>query len=98
MGGGLPPITIGGGSGGPPGVISGAAGRAGASGSASTGSTGLLGISWPTIPWGRIAAFLLGLILIAAGLYMIKQIQQTVKTTVKTAGKAAATAAAAGDE
>jgi hypothetical protein len=85
-GGGVPPILV-------------RAGQNQAGATASTGSTSNASlISWPSINWGRIGAFLLGLILIAAGLYLLKPIQQFVKTTVKTAGKAAAHAAAAGDE
>lgn len=34
-------------------------------------------VSWD-IPWGRIAAFLLGLLLIAAGLYLSKDVRQFV--------------------
>lgn len=41
----------------------------------------VLGI--PAINWGRLAAFLLGLLLIAGGLYLIKPVQQIVNRTVK---------------
>lgn len=47
----------------------------------------LLGI--PAINWGRIAAFLLGLILIAGGIYLIRPVNQIVNTTVKRSAKAA---------
>ncbi len=49
-------------------------------------ATGLLG----AINWGRIGAFLLGLLLIAGGLYLIKPIQQAVNVTVGHAGRALA--------
>lgn len=41
----------------------------------------LLGI--PAINWGRIAAFLLGLILIAGGIYLIKPVQEAVHETIR---------------
>jgi hypothetical protein len=50
----------------------------------------LLGI--PAINWGRIAAFLLGLILIAGGIYLIKPVQESVNRTIKTGAKGAVAA------
>lgn len=47
----------------------------------------VLGI--PAINWGRIAAFLLGLILIAGGIYLIKPVQNVVNQTIKKGAKAA---------
>lgn len=47
----------------------------------------LLGI--PAINWGRIAAFLLGLILIAGGIYLIRPVNQVVNQTVKKSVKGA---------
>lgn len=61
-------------------------------------TSGTSWFTWPSISWGRLAAFLLGLILILMGIYLIKPVQQVVNTTVKTAGKAAAAAAAEGSE
>ena len=65
----------------------------GTSGSGSTSirgtssSTGMLGGLLPAINWGRIGAFLLGLLLFGGGLYLIKPINQSVGLVVKTAGK-----------
>lgn len=47
----------------------------------------LLGI--PAINWGRIAAFLLGLILIAGGIYLIRPVNQIVNQSVKNSVKGA---------
>lgn len=49
----------------------------------------------PSINWGRIAAFLLGLLLIAGGLYLIKPVQQVVNRTVKETARGATEVAAA---
>lgn len=54
--------------------------------------SGVLGI--PSINWGRIAAFLLGLILIAGGIYLIRPVQNIVNQTVKRSAKASAALAA----
>lgn len=43
----------------------------------------MLGI--PAINWGRIAAFLLGLILIAGGIYLIRPVNQIVNKSAKAA-------------
>ena len=45
-------------------------------------TTGLLDL-FGSIPWSRIAALLLGLILIIGGIYLIKPVQQAVVRTVK---------------
>jgi hypothetical protein len=95
IGGGFFPIGGGGGGGGPVigdpgggGGISiglppiGGTGGGGTSTSVSASSGGLFGLL-PAINWGRIAAFLLGLILIAFGLYMIKGVNQAVNVVVK---------------
>jgi hypothetical protein len=42
----------------------------------------------PSINWGRIAAFLLGLLLIAGGLYLIKDVRTTVNSNVRTLAEA----------
>jgi hypothetical protein len=75
---GSPVISIGGGGGG-----GGTATtiKAGTGTSSSVGFLGLPGL--PSIDWGRIGAFLLGLLLIAGGLFLIKPVQQAVKITVK---------------
>lgn len=75
----MPPITIGGGSGG-----SGSTGKTttvGIGGAIAGGLSSVLGI--PAINWGRLAAFLLGLLFIAAGLYLLRPVQQIVNQTVK---------------
>jgi hypothetical protein len=54
-------------------------------GKSTFGPQGFLGL--PAINWGRIAAFLLGLLLIGGGLYLIKPIQQVVNVTTKRAGE-----------
>jgi hypothetical protein len=49
---------------------------------AATGAvSSVLGI--PAINWGRIAAFLLGLLLIAGGLYLLKPVQTVVNRSVR---------------
>ncbi len=54
-------------------------------------NTGAAAINWFSgINWGRIGAFLLGLLLIAGGLYLIKPLQQIVNTTVVRGGRALA--------
>lgn len=53
----------------------------------------VLGI--PAINWGRIAAFLLGLILIAGGIYLIKPVNEIVAPVVKRGSRAAIGAIAA---
>lgn len=54
------------------------------------GLSSVLGI--PSINWGRLAAFLLGLLLIAGGLYLLRPVQQIVNATVKDTIKGAAVA------
>lgn len=44
------------------------------------------------LDWGRIAAFLLGLIFIIGGIFLIKEVRQTVVVAGKHVGKAVATA------
>ena len=67
-----------------------------AASAAGSALSSVLGI--PSINWGRIAAFILGLILIAGGLFLIKPVQSivvnTVKNTAKSGAKVAEVAAA----
>lgn len=58
-------------------------GLPGSVGSGASMLSSLLGL--PAINWGRIAAFLLGLILIAGGIYLIKPVQETVNRAAKAA-------------
>jgi hypothetical protein len=75
-----PPINVGGGGG--SGTIS-----VGGTGGTAT-NAGFNPFSYlPAINWGRIGAFLLGLLLIAGGLYLIKPVQQVVNRTGKNIGK-----------
>lgn len=82
---GLPPI-FGGGSGGSGGGVT--VTPVGIGGAIAGGLSSVLGI--PAINWGRIAAFLLGLLLVAGGIYLIKPVQQVVNRTIKTSAKGAA--------
>lgn len=84
----LPPITVG--SGGSKTTIGGTI--AGAAGSALSSALGI-----PAINWGRIAAFLLGLLLIGGGLYLIKQVNQSIKVVART-GREVGTAIGAAAE
>lgn len=52
-----------------------------------TGGAAQTGSIFPSINWGRIGAFLLGLLLIAGGLYLIKPVQQVVNRTGKELAK-----------
>lgn len=47
----------------------------------------------PGFSWGRIAAFLLGLLTIGAGLYLLKPVQNIVNQTIRTARQAGEIAA-----
>ncbi len=53
------------------------------SGGGVVSSTSSLLNLFSSIPWSRIAAFLLGLLLIVGGIYLIKPVQQVVTKTVK---------------
>lgn len=96
------PGTIGtggpvGGPGGGGGVVislPGGGGSGGFTGGATSASTLGLASWFLGIDWGRIAAFLLGLLLIAGGIYLIKPVQQAINVTVKEGAKAAAKGAA----
>jgi hypothetical protein len=66
----------------------------GSVGSAVTGAVGSA-IGLPAINWGRLAAFLLGLLLIAGGLYLFKPVQQAVNVRVQAAAKGLTETAAA---
>lgn len=68
-----------------PGAVAGVAGRA---------LSSVLGI--PSINWGRLATFLLALLLIAGGLYLIKPVQQIVVKPIKRAAREAGEGIAAG--
>lgn len=57
------------------------------SGSIGGALSSVLGI--PAINWGRIAAFLLGLLLIAGGIYLIRPVQKIVNQSVRSARSAA---------
>lgn len=80
---GMPPISIGLPGGGSSGGGATSVSLGGAVGGA---LSSVLGI--PAINWGRLAAFILGLILIAGGIYLIKPVQQVVNTNVKAGAKA----------
>lgn len=76
-------------------------GNPGAGAVAAGGSTAKVGSSvasalnpFSYIDWGRIAAILLGLLLIAGGLYLIKPVQKATNVTVKAASKGLAESAA----
>lgn len=56
------------------------------------GYNAISNLSSPSISWGRIAAFLLGLILIGAGLFMFKTTQTIIQTGVR-AGRGVASLA-----
>lgn len=96
--GGLPPITIiapvgGGGTAGGGGKSGGVGGTVGsAAGSLLSSVLGL-----PAINWGRIAAFLLGLLFIAGGIYLTKTAQRSIKVVSGHAQRAAQLLAETGE-
>ena len=80
------------------GVMGGIAGTGTAAGVASSVAAGDSGFSFPSFPFGRVATIIVGMILLAAGLYLFKPVQNVVNTTaqrgVKAGGMAAASAIA----